>query len=121
MEEVAEWPLKALLASKGSCHDKGSVGTSTSLVILVCALQLRGAFSGRVCRARPSLSLAPIHMAPIHMAPIHMAPIHMAPRLTGEPLTTAAKMLPAVFGLTKAGALKRDAGRLGSGGCAEAL
>ena len=111
MEEVAEWPLKALLASKGSCHDKGSVGTSTSLVILVCALQLRGAFSGRVCRARPSLSLAPIHMAPIHMAP----------RLTGEPLTTAAKMLPAVFGLTKAGALKRDAGRLGSGGCAEAL
>ena len=111
MEEVAEWPLKALLVSKGSCHDKGSVGTSTSLVILVCALQLRGAFSGRVCRARPSLSLAPIHMAPIHMAP----------RLTGEPLTTAAKMLPAVFGLTKAGALKRDAGRLGSGGCAEAL
>ena len=106
MEEVAEWPLKALLASKGSCHDKGSVGTSTSLVILVCALQLRGAFSGRVCRARPSLSLAPIHMAP---------------RLTGEPLTTAAKMLPAVFGLTKAAALKRDVGRLGSGECGEAL
>ena len=106
MEEVAEWPLKALLASKGSSHGKGSVGTSASLGSLACALQLRGAFSGRAFRARPSLSLAPIHKAP---------------RLIGEPPTTAAKMLPAVFGLTKAAALEWDVGKLGSGECGEAL